>query len=379
MKHVIPPVLLVLVALGVSPATAPAQPDEGPQIFGYFQIQYASDRNIESQEQRTSFSVQQLNIFFRQKIGTRWTSFVNFESVNSYNSEHGWGSFSLEEAWVKYHGRRWLNVKMGLLIPRFNRLNEIKNRMPVLPYIIRPLAYESSLAEVVAVEEYVPRRAYVQVDGTHRIREVKAEFAFYTGNSVHVPGGDSPDTVTGTDTTGHFMAGGRIGLRHKDTSVGFSFTGEKIDLIDFFPAMADSFDVEPSELDDITRTRIGVDLYTRFRRVSLEAEHTRVEYHEDVDALSIDKEFSYATLGYDITDKWFAYVSYWKTVEDHWITPFGVGGERTFTIRGFGATYALNERIKFKGQFGKGEYEADIADLSEFDFDYTALAVTVFF
>jgi hypothetical protein len=285
----------------------------------------------------------------------------------------------LEEAWVNYHRSRQLNVKMGLLIPKFNRLNEIKNRTPLLPYIIRPLAYEASLAEVVSVEEFVPHRAYVQVEGTHRLRRATAEFALYIGNSRHIPGGDSLDTVTGTDTTSHFMAGGRIGLRHKETSIGFSFTGEKVDLVDFEPGIADTFGVAVDELDDVTLRRLGVDFYTRFHGVSVEAEYAKVDYQEDVNGLDIDKNFGYVTLGYDITDQWFAYLSYWETNEGFFITPVGVGGEINFQIMGFGATYALNDRMKFKGQFGKGQYEANVLDLSEFDFDYTALAVSVRF
>jgi hypothetical protein len=370
--------LAAALSLGVSPAQGSYS---GPQVFGYFQTRFYLEKQIATQEKATSFNVQQLNVFFRQKIGDRWTSFVNFEAVNSYDSEKGWGSFSLEEAWVEYRRNRYLQVKMGLLIPPFNRFNEIKNRMPLHPYIIRPLAYESALAEVVAVEEFVPQQAYFQVRGSHRVKRVGANYALYLGNSVHVVGGDAVDRVTGEDSTDVMMVGGRIGLKHKSTEIGFSVTGEKLNLNDLLPGVADSLEVSPRRLEDVAFSRIGVDFYTAVHRFTLEAEYTTVEFHEDVDDLDVDKEFGYATLGYDLTDQWQVYASFWKTSEGFFITPFGLGGTRELQITGGGFWYRLNERIAFKGQFGKGEYETkDIdVDLSEFDFEHTSVAVSVRF
>ena len=42
------------------------------------------------------------------------------------------GSTKLEEVWVKYRADRRFNLKMGMLIPIFNNLNEINNRTALL-------------------------------------------------------------------------------------------------------------------------------------------------------------------------------------------------------------------------------------------------------
>lgn len=375
-------VLLTAAAVvGFARSTANAQADDnGLQIFGYFQARFLVEKQVGSQESINSFSLQQLNVFFRKPINPRWSSFVNFEAVNSYASDLGWGSFRLEEAWVGYRGGPSFQLRMGLLIPRFNRLNEIKNRMPLLPYIVRPLVYESSLSEVVSIEEYVPQRAYAQANGFFAIDRIKLDYAVYVGNSVQI-NSNPTSNITGVDTTGMFMGGGRIGLRYKDTMLGFSLTGDEVDLVDFYPGLPDSIGVSPDRLDGVIRTRLGLDFSTTLKRVALETEYIKVTYHDDIGGFNIDKSFGYVTLGYHFTDRWFGYTSYWKTVENWWDTPYGVPGERTFTISGVGASYALNDRITFKGQFGEGNYETDIpdVDLSEFDFSHSTVAVSVFF
>jgi hypothetical protein len=375
-------VLLTAAAVaGFASGSAHAQADDNDlQIFGYFQARFLVEKQVSSQESVSSFSLQQLNIFLRKPINARWSSFVNFEAVNSYASDLGWGSFRLEEAWVGYRGGPSFQLRMGLLIPRFNRLNEIKNRMPLLPYIVRPIVYESSLSEVVSIEEYVPQRAYAQANGYFTVDRVKLDYAVYTGNSVHV-NGDPTTNVTGVDSTGMFMVGGRVGLRHKDTMLGVSLTGDEVDLVDFFPGLPDSIGVSEDRLDGVVRTRLGLDFSTTLRRVALETEYIKVMYHEDIGGFNIDKSFGYVTLGYHFTDRWFGYASYWRTVENFWTTPYGVPGERTFTIDGVGVSYAFNDRITFKGQYGEGKYETDIpnVDLSEFDFGHGTVAVSVFF
>jgi hypothetical protein len=366
------------VAVPASPALAQAGGDD-IQIFGYFQSRFSVDTQIATQEQQSTFTVQQLNIFLRRPINTRWTSFVNFEAVNSYSSERGWGAFNLEEAWVSYQRGPGLTVKMGLLIPRFNRLNEIKNRMPLLPYIIRPLVYESSFSELIAVDEFIPRRAYAQLQGSRRADEVRFDYAAYVGNSRHVNANESTN-FTGVDTTDFFMGGGRLGLRHKDTELGVSFTGEMMDLNDFFPDAADSLGLSRQTLDDTPFTRLGVDFTTRFRRASLESEFISIVYHEDVAGFNIDKQFGYVTLGYQFTDRWFAYATYWETRENYWF-PYLDNVDQTFRISGGGFSCVVNDRVTLKGQAGTGTYESRVPglDLSEYDFDHTSLAVSVFF
>jgi len=126
-----------------------AQEKETPiKIFGYFQNSFQHWTTFGERPRQNSFSLQQLNLFFQKDIGSDWTAFVNFEFLNNFSSGRQWGSTKLEEAWVKYRANMRFNLKLGLLIPIFNNLNEIKNRTPLLPYIIRPLAYETSFGVV---------------------------------------------------------------------------------------------------------------------------------------------------------------------------------------------------------------------------------------
>jgi hypothetical protein len=377
--------ILALIVLGaaavvVLPSAASTQPGlKPPRIYGYFQVRYTSEREIVSQDEATTFAVQQLNIFLQQTLSAHWSSFVNLQSVNSFDAERGWGSMNIEEAWVRYHRNRRLNVKLGLLIPTFNRFNEIKNKMPLHPYIIRPLVYESSLSQVVQVDEFVPRQAYVDIYGSERFGRVSVEYSIYTGNSRHIYGSNSlnPDGITGVDTTAGFMGGIRVGLRHKETSLGVSFTGEPIDF-NIYPGAADSLGVNPDEIDAIAFTRFGVDFYSRIWRIDAEGEYIKVNYDENLEDVDLDKDFWYATLGYHFNERWYAYMTSWETEEALWHPQIG-SIHRTLRISGLGARYAMNDRLVFKAQFGRGEYESEEFDLSEFDFDHSSVAVSVFF
>ena len=141
---------LILCFLLLATASAGAQSQEKPlRIFGYFQNSFQQWTAFEFRPKQNSFSLQQLNLFFQKDLGTNWTAFVNFEFLNNFSSSRQWGSANLEETWVKYRASMRFNLKLGLLVPIFNNLHEIKNRTPLLPYIIRPLAYETSFSEFI--------------------------------------------------------------------------------------------------------------------------------------------------------------------------------------------------------------------------------------
>jgi len=144
-------IIFSLVPFMVVPNTF-AQVKETPiKIFGYFQNSFQQWTAFEFRPKQNSFSLQQLNLFFQKDLGTNWTTFVNFEFLNNFSSGRQWGSANLEEAWVKYRADMRFNLKLGLLVPIFNNLHEIKNRTPLLPYIIRPLAYETSFSEFILI------------------------------------------------------------------------------------------------------------------------------------------------------------------------------------------------------------------------------------
>ena len=149
------------------------------KIFGYFQTELRQDND--SGHASNSFLLQQLNLFLQRDLATDWTSFVNFEIINSYSSFRDWGSFSLEEAWVSYRSSDQFKFKVGLQIPEFNNLNIIKNRTPLLPYIFRPIIYETSFGESVNLDVLTPNRAYAQIYGSIPSHGLKIDYAGFLG------------------------------------------------------------------------------------------------------------------------------------------------------------------------------------------------------
>ena len=105
------------------------QSQESPlQTFGYFQVTFRHDDSTEEQDRMNSYSVQQLNLIFQKSFSREWQAFINFEVLNNFSSSRRWGSFDLDEAWVRYRSDQRLTLKVGLHVPVFNHLNEISSR-----------------------------------------------------------------------------------------------------------------------------------------------------------------------------------------------------------------------------------------------------------
>lgn len=286
-------------------------------VFGFFQaslIQLNEEQTFSSRAfgfsaQQTkdlnSFTLQQLNFFFRKELGTDFTSWVNFELTNAYSSTENWGAFSLEEAWIRYHRTNKLILKAGLLIPKFNNLNEVKNRMPYLPYISRPLVYESSVAELLPLHDFVPEQAYLQIYGALPLRTITFDYAIYIGNAESDFINSEPQLTrqTGIDTTDFFMYGGRFGMKWKTLRMGVSTTFDKDNQTDI-------------GLGAVNRTRLGGDLSFSISRLSVEAEIIHVGHDLDRSDMSLDKLFYYGTLLCDFSDCLYGYVSYNRIKDD---------------------------------------------------------------
>jgi len=373
------------------------------RIFGYFQssFQHFTDRHIRSthpnifiggdEPAQNSFSVQQLNLFFQKDLAPNWRAFVNFEFLNNFSSSRRWGSANLEEAWVRYRSSEKFNLKLGLLIPVFNNLNEIKNRTPLLPYIIRPIIYETSFGEVIPIDEYVPARAFVQTYGFFPKGEIKLEYAGYIGNSPNISSQDLTriDTQypTGLDTTDTFLLGGRVGIRYKELKVGFSTTHENVNMRNV-PTRG-----EPQySFTEIPRIRLGMDLSFHVGSLSFEGEYVSVTYDDDSREININKEFYYGTIGYHINEQLFTYFSYIFERERY---PFNASLDPDHPIitdanvkligPTAGLSYHLNDRLTFKGQYALIESRAVMPMLRrerfvvEEEFSVYAVAASVFF
>ncbi len=303
--------------------------------FGYFQVLFQHTENKDNLERDNSFSVQQLNLIFQKDFSRQWVAFINFEVLNNFSSSRRWGSFDLDEAWVRYRANRQLILKVGLHVPVFNHLNEIKNRTPLLPYVIRPLVYEESFAEIIDVEEFIPNRAFVQVNGSLPVGKARLDYAVYLGNSPNInsqfdnqrQGGSDQ---TGVDTTATVLVGGRAGLRMGALELGVSATRESVN---FLRGLAELPEGETPLLEGIPadrfngvpRTRLGVDLSVHPGKFSFEGELIAVRYGVDLPPelrrlpdgreprIDLDRLFYYGTLGYEAAEHLFVYGSYWYT------------------------------------------------------------------
>jgi len=367
--------LIIFLSFGISNNFA--QVGESPiRFFGYFQTLFSH------QERETfsanSFNMQQMNIFAQKDLGKNWTSLVNLEFLNTFSSNKFWGAFNLEEAWVRYRAGRGLNLKIGLQIPIFNNLNEINNRTPLLPYIIRPLAYETSFSEFLDIEGYLPKRTFIQAYGFIPSDDLKFDYAVYIGNSPNISSrrGNLSSGQSGIDTTNTFLLGGRTGIRYQGLKAGFSLT---YDEVDDYRGIDTLIGLPPSSYDRINRMRFGSDLSYNFHSFSFEGEFIKVFYDDDSPDFDVDKMFYYGTLGYQMNNDLFAYISYMQTVENLLIRPLNSEHDVKVDVKGFGATYDFNDRIRLKAQYGAVSIDVQNVPEQNEKFDYYSAAVSVFF
>jgi len=377
---------LILCFLLLAIASAGAQSQEKPlRIFGYFQNSFQQWTAFEFRPKQNSFSLQQLNLFFQKDLGTNWTAFVNFEFLNNFSSSRQWGSFNLEEAWVKYRTDMRFNLKLGLLVPIFNNLHEIKNRTPLLPYIIRPLAYETSFSEFIPIEVLTPVRAFAQVYGFFPAGEAKFDYAVYVGNSPNI-NNDPSIGQTGIDTTVTFLFGGRLGVRYGDLKLGLSATYDKDNSGE---VLANPLNIPRTELIEIPKIRFGGDLSYNFANFSFESEFIKVSLDKDNPKLDQNLDFYYATLGYHFTEVLFIYGSYWF-LDSHAGLPSLPNGrqqeDEDIKVATIGASYNMLDRVRLKAQFSRVRLTDELQLLpegiftsTEDDFSIFALAVSVIF
>jgi len=367
--------ILFLVFIFIIISNSFAQVSESSfKLFGYFQTQFAhqDERGINA----NSFSIQQMNLFVQKDLAKDWTTLVDFEFLNTYSSSQLWGSFNLEEAWVRYRGGKGFNLKIGLQIPIFNNLNEINNRTPLLPYIVRPLAYETSFGENIYVEAFTPQRTFIQAYGYIPINDFKIDYAVYLGNSPNIST-RRDGMQSGVDTTNTFLLGGRTGVRIYELKAGFSGT---YDLVNPSIDVDALLELEIPKLNRVKRTRLGVDISYSLHNLSFEGEFIKVHYDANSVNIDYDKIFYYGTLSYRITDNLLAYLSYWYTKENEVIKGTGFPELHSqIKVPNIGAAYDLNDKIRLKVHYGA--VETIVENLPEYSnsFNYYSAAVSVFF
>ena len=338
-----------------------------------------------------------MNLFFQKKLSRNWRAFVNFEFVNTFSSSRQWGSANLEEAWAAYSPNENFNLKLGLLLPIFNNLNTIKNRTPILPYVIRPLAYETSFQDFIPVEDFAPSRAFAQAYGFLPFRGMKLDYAAYLGNSPNIASLSSADDAnqqTGVDTTNTFLVGGRIGLSYfDDFKIGFSMTYDKTNFFEaanqlIFQSSNKLLLGTNSDFGNVPRKRYGGDLSFRYKNIAFESEIIKVQHDEDIQNADLDRDFFYITLGYRFKERLFVYASYWDVRLDYTVATVLKDEVQVFVVDGdiilpnFGIAYSVNDRITLKAHIARADLAEDIPFLELFEKDkfyHLNAAISIFF
>jgi hypothetical protein len=377
------PFAWLLLTVCLIPVTVAGQPgDSSLKIFGYLQGSFYYQSNVKNAESATTFTTQQLNILMQKNLARRWRGFVNLAFTNTYSSYRNWGTFAIEEAWAGYRQNRYLNLKMGLLIPRFNYLNEYRNRMPVLPYIIRPLVYETSFQEDVDIEDFVPQQAFVQLYGSARRSDFEFDYAAYAGNSAGV-NTDPNQGNTGVDFKTSALFGGRIGFEYSALKAGFSATHDETD--EPSGLSPDSLTTSAaSQFENTPRVRLGGDLRVEYRDISFWAEVISVKYDDGIPEVNVDQSFWYATLGNKFFDRLFIFGTYWDTeINQAQFTEDGGWESANFKIKipGVGAAYYMHDQtITLKAGVAWVRMEVDYPiPYPERKFNHYSLAISVMF
>lgn len=283
----------------------------------------------------SSGNIQEVNIFFRKELTADLTVWLNFEYLNSFSTENKWGNLNLEEAWINYDLGEYLNIKVGQLIPRFNYLNEIKNRMPLLPYITRPLVYESSMKSLINSGNYAPEHAFVQLSGKYSLNEVELNYAAYIGNSetAYTTQVQIGSAISGSDTTNFKLFGGRVGLKYDNLRMGVSATFDK--------------NKQLTIKEDVDRTRLGLDFGYSIFNFFVEAEYIKVSLSPKSVSTDMDKQFYYGLVGYDFGEKFFVFGRY-SYLEDKQINYFA-SGMSNYVI---GCGFRPRSSVVLKAEYG---------------------------
>ena len=250
-----------LIFLTIAPKLSAQSGESEINIFCYFQTEFRQESFSDDLLNLNSFNLQQLNIFLQKDISSRWSSFVNIEMLNSFSARRKIGDVTLEEAWARYRRNEKFNIKAGLLIPTFNNLNEIKNRSPLLPYIIRPLIYETAFSSLLPISEFIPERAFVQAYGFIPRGNLKFDYALYVGNSPNITTEANEDinVQTGIDSTDTFLLGGRIGVRSNEIKAGISVTHDRVNELSIAEL------VNEDDMPEYVSVELPVNEMSRFR------------------------------------------------------------------------------------------------------------------
>jgi hypothetical protein len=367
-------VLLVLFLAQIAPAQSPLD------VFGYAQLTYNHFNNYwqysppvvtgEADYRFHYMGVNQLNLLFSKEMGGGFSGLINLEFVNNYSSNRGFGSFNLQEAYVRYDYADWLKVKFGMVIPQFLAMYEIYNKTPLLPYITRPRLYEMSQGNLIDFFNILPQKALVHLNGTIPAGPVNMEYSAFVGNPpnsfISSPTNDMIPgyAAYGQSAVDYVTTGGRVGVRSGDFRAGVSVAFDKENLRNFVTNFTPQGDpLGTADLGDRSRTKLGFDLSATVGRFSLTGEYLSVltdlpgALKDSLSAWNsvnpyfigkgLNRSFYYVTLLYNVNSELAVYV-----MRDHLIDEMGTYyfGDNGVTGSHVGAAWTVNESVVLKAQ-----------------------------
>ena len=347
-------IMMAAVLIVSMATTAVSQEDYSDlYVFGYMQAAYVDIGQSILGPHSTTFFLQQANVMASKEFDSQFSSFLNLQFTNSYNSQLGWGAMNLEEGWVKYSYSQAFNVKAGLLLPSFNALLKVKNRTPLLPYILRPLVYEPLMADRMNTELFLPFRANAEVYGSFPVYDLNLDYAVFWGNSESsyiISGRGTGFQVSGMDTTLSKLWGGRLGVSTPWMRIGVSATTDKENQ-------------NQMGLGAVQRYRYGADVSIHFSHLSFDGEMILVrtdldERQASMFAMlqmfnpmlgkSLERNFLYGMLLWDFNDAFYVYGSYSVSQVKEY-----VGMDDGVSSLSFGGGWRPVESVVVKAQYVK--------------------------
>ncbi len=387
MKHTICGFTIILSLLfGFSDSVQGQSADEELNIFGFSQVmlnhKYLSSTIKPSSSIPTaytnesyslSFALHQVNLFFQKPVNEQTTFFLNVEATGSYSTKIPSGQFEIPEGWIAFKLADNLEVKAGLLLPKFNNLLEIKNRLPLFPYIVRPLMYETLVSSLFEPEDYKPNNAYFQLYGFRGLSDnLNFDYAFFIGNAEEsffstIPAGslgeeeENTALYQGENLNTQLLYGGRIGIENnfKTFKFGTSFTYDEDNRTKVVSSLFRVPGLQTPILGEVPRFRLGFDLSFTYQKFSFEGEFIGVYHnHKEIREIavfrevSLNKYFHYSNLTYNFSDNLFVF-GFYTYNEDNTYEVFAPNSPSKAGIVAFsgGGGWRINDVTLFKMQF----------------------------
>ena len=177
-----------------------------------------------------------------------------------------------------------------------------------------------------------------------------------------------------------------MGWRYGDLKLGLSATYDKDNSAE---VLAPELNIPHTELSEIPKKRLGGDLSYDFANFSFQSEFIKVSLERNIPKVERNLDFYYATLGYNFTEAFFIYGSYWFVDSRAGIPVLPdkrKEEDEDVKVTTTGASYNMMDRVRLKAQFSRIKLDDELLLLpegvitrTEEDFSVFGLAVSVFF